>query len=751
MREWFSRALSLVFLGVWIGACGSVDGSAFDDATDTDAGGSEPGADASTTPPIFSGGGGDSGTNNCPSNVLCGAQGLCCPVGSECVSGACASACASGVRCAAGCCTADQVCLSATCTSPGAACTDSFDCADTDFCEPTIGKCLPQPPGGIVCEVKPPVLPFDPVLEWSWTGSTIHPTFDQVINMPVVMDLDGDGTPEVVIVTNQGSGFNQSNPAYLRVLDGKTGTEKWGAGVDAYLAANQVNPRGTPAVADLDGDGTLEIIVPKKSGGVLAFDKDGKLLWSSKRADGTTAYNGVFNSVTVAIADMNGNGKAEIVLGGVVFDYTGKLVSDTSIGREKWGANDASYGPVSIIADVDGNLLTTDQYVVTGNRAIRRDGTLLWDVSGSLSDGYPAIADLDVDGTPELIVVAQGKLRVQNATTGALIEEIAMPGTGRGGPPTVADFDNDGVMEMAAANGTQYAVFEYDPMGAPKLTVKWNKPTQDGSSNVTGSSVFDFEGDGSAEVVYNDECYARIYKGTDGTELKAIPNTSATIHEYPVLVDVDGDNNTEFVVAANDGNHLNGSPSCPMDVTPRHGVFAYGDKNDKWVRTRRLWNQHAYHLTNVLASGKIPNPEARSFTAQENNNYRVSSQGKGVYNAPDLGVDLEVSTALCPNAIILRARVKNEGSLGAPAGIRVRFYAGSSSTDPLIEEKLTSKPLLPGQSEVIESVVQTAGLTASGFFVTVDEDGAQITQIVTECKEDNNASGIGSVRCPTVK
>src|SRR5690606_2960147 len=97
---------------------------------------------------------------------------------------------------------------------------------------------------------------------------------------------------------------------------------------------------------DLDGDGSIEIVVPKRGGGVLAFAPSGALLWRSRRADGTTAYDGVFNSVTIALADLDNDGKAEVVAGGVVLDHTGKLVTDTSIGREKWGANSASYGPV---------------------------------------------------------------------------------------------------------------------------------------------------------------------------------------------------------------------------------------------------------------------------------------------------------------------------------------------------------------------------------------------------------------------
>lgn len=752
--------LSGLALGLVI-ACGSSNGSNFIDPNAGDAGSAS--SSSGFTPPFTPA---DSGTTSgdpgeCASKVLCGENATCCAAGQECAESACADACASGVRCGSVCCNTGQVCLSQTCTNPGKACNDSFDCEENEFCEPTIGKCLPQPAEAGACLFKPPVLPLALTLEWSWTGSTILPEYNQIINTPSVVDMDHDGVPEVLIVTskNNGDAYDADKPGYLRLLEGradpatpatKTPKEKWAAGVDAYKVENAVNPRGTPAVADFDGDGTIEIVAPRAGGGLIAFHSDGSLFWKSD----TTLQPG---SVTVAIADMDNDGKAEIVEGGLVFDsQTGKLTLTPVSGQEKWGANDASYGPVSIIADVDGNDASKEQYVVTGNRAFKKDGTILWDqfTKNGLSDGYPAIADLDKDGTPELVVIAQGKLRVQNAITGDLIESITLPGTGRGGPPTIANFDKDGIPDIASANGTKYNVFGYDATKAigQRLSVKWSKDTQDGSSNVTGSSVFDFEGDGSAEVIYNDECYSRVYRGTDGEELYKIVNSSATIHEMPVLVDVDGDNNTELLVVANDVNHASNSVKCNDYKTgevPRHGIFAYGDANDRWVRTRKVWNQHAYHITNVLSDGKLPKPESRSFTVAENNDYRVSSQGKGVFNAPDLRVDLTVSTAECPSSIALIARVKNAGALGVPAGVKVSFYAGADATGTPFAEKTTTKALLPGESEVLSASYPTTSTPSTSFFVKVE--GTPTTGVIDECLQDNNSGKAGGIRCPEVK
>ncbi len=380
-------------------------------------------------------GGGGSGFEGC-SGTVCG-DGSCCTDAQECVDGACLAACASEVRCGddlSTCCDAGDVCIDGACVVPGAACIDWADCAEDEFCEPTLGACLPQP-SGTVCEYKPPVGPLTPALEWSWTDSAIKPEFHQVINMPVVVDLDADSVPDVVIVTSDN--FSAGGFAYLRALDGKTGVEKWDASNPVYLDANRVQPRATPAAGDIDGDGSIDIVTAKAGGGLIAFESDGTVKWTSTQADGVTPWTVGLESGTVALADFEGDGEIEVVTAGAVFDHAGVLRFDHGA---YFGANGGTYGAVSVVADLDG---TMPQELVSGRRAYRADGSLYWD--NGLTDGYPAIADLDLDGTPEVVVVAAGTVRVQSPTTGALLAQVAMPGSGAGGPPTIADFDPDGV------------------------------------------------------------------------------------------------------------------------------------------------------------------------------------------------------------------------------------------------------------------------------------------------------------------
>src|SRR5262249_47479755 len=159
-------------------------------------------------------------------------------------------------------------------------------------------------------------------------------------------------------------------------------------------------------------------------------------------------------------------------------------------------------------------------------------------------------------------------------------------------------------------------------------------PSHDVSPGTTGSSVFDFDGDGAAEVIYNDECMLRVYNGRDGGILWSTPSTSLTGIDNPIAVDVDNDGHTELVVVSGDFVPTPDAGSCT--VANRHGVYVYADPLNRWQRTRSVWNQHSYHITNVKADLTLPDfspsPELHSWKVTEGgfNNYRVSALGRNV-------------------------------------------------------------------------------------------------------------------------
>jgi hypothetical protein len=290
-------------------------------------------------------------------------------------------------------------------------------------------------------------------------------------------------------------------------------------------------------------------------------------------------------------------------------------------------------------------------------------------------------------------------------------------------------------------------VFTYDGAAVPKtISLLWSSVTQDLSSNRTGSSVFDFQGDGAAEVVYGDECFFRIYSGKDGAVLFQTPSSSATIHEYPVVVDVDADNQTEVLVVSNDFT----APSCPLygpNDKARHGLFVYGDANNTWVRTRRIWNQHPYHVTNVNEDGTIPAHEQPNWTQPGLNNFRQNKQPGSEFSAPDAVVSLG---RVCPGPSALVATVRNVGQAALPSGVAVGFYLGQPGSGTLLGQGTTKSVLYPAEAEevTLALVNPDPGLLsgATPVYAVVD-DGMPAHPLWHECRADNNTSSAMSAKC----
>lgn len=724
---------------------------------------------------------GSSGPDDC-TTVLCGEPAECCAAQEECAGGSCRPFCESGIRCGDDseiCCAASEVCLGDGCVGPTGSCQDSFDCEAGEFCEPTLDQCLPQL-DPVTCEVEPEFEAIDVVEEWSFEDA-------QIIAIPVVGDLDGDDAPEAVVnLTNFGErGFLDGD---ITILDGRDGSLKRRIEHDPSAGTYGSHGRATPGISDVNGDGNPDIVYagrpPEGSNRsqIIAVDgPTGDLLWRAEAPGGGPAELLVVNGAP-SFGNFDDDPETEIVFGATLIDHDGRLVWNEQGSGAAYGTNNNYTGGISAVVD-----LTGDGYpeIVSGRHAWSVD----WNEEGGVPnvtvtelwaapepDGYPAIADFDLDGQPEVVLVAEGTVRILEGATGlpwcgvdpsgaacqadpsARTQAIEIPGGGRGGPPTVADFDGDGRPEIATAGGVSYTVYDIaregeeivQPPGAPApapgdVFVRWSRGTRDASSNATGSSVFDFQGDGIAEVIYGDECYMRVYSGLDGAVLLEVESSSATIHEYPIVVDVDGDGNSEILVVSNDS----GAQCDDIEgYTKRQGIFVYGDTFDQWVRTRRVWNSHTYHVTNATAVGNTPATELDNWTQPGLNNYRQNVQGEGVFNAPDLSLELSAGLGACiDEELELVATVRNEGALGVAAGVDVALYEGTDATGTLIGSMPTTEALLPGQSTNVTFVIPfPLGSPAMDYYAVVD--GAEDAGAVLECDESNNDGTIATVACP---
>lgn len=588
---------------------------------------------------------------------------------------------------------------------------------------------------GRACEYRPPVGVFNPTVEWYWNSSTVEPTYVHVDTIPLIGDVDGNTVPDVIV--NTGAVARGFGDGIVRALDGRSGAEIWSAtGADARVYAST-----NLALADITGDTLPETIglsnVTGQFDRLVAIDNTGLRLWTS---DALVRHPARMNGGGAPlIADLDCNGRPEVVYGANVFNELGQLVNAPPDPVGTLGVNGAGQdGSIAIAIDID---LDGTLEIVGGPTAYRYDpaGTtmsIIWQTPG-IPDGYPAAGNFDDDPYPEIAITGDGTVYMLDGDTGALkwTRQIPRGGGGcnvgqvAGGPPTIADFDGDCAPEVGVAGADLYSVLETDG------SVRWSAPINDCSSHRTASTVFDFDGDGAAEVAYQDQDWLHVFRGSDGSEITRMPGDSHTWTEMVSIADVDADNNAEIVLPLNPlNNRLN-------------GVQVIGDADDNWVNTRRIWNQHQYHINNVNDDSSVPGPLTNGSCEQPSyrlhNTYR-DQLGTAIYTAPDITISLtsyviELVNAggTCFRQVRISARVGNGGGISVGQPFTAWFWKDDGAGGRLNLVSQVIPDLQPGEYSDFEVVVQDPGAGSVDITAVADDDGAG-NGLVNECREDNN-------------
>lgn len=811
---------------------------------------------------------------DCGSHVNC--NGVCCDGAEMCFEGSCVAQCDDAERLCGDddelCCASDEACIGQSCVPLRNPCASTEDCELDELCEPSLGACIPRD-SVFLCEFRPPVGEFTPILGCRWTPPQAPPGasteeieiagMSEVVMTPAVANLtddNGDGitdtldTPDIVFVSfDYAVDGCCTKRGVVRVVSGackSDGTMTTHATLKGLASGDWIGNSTGIALGNLHPDDMAderapEIVATFKNGGTIAWRRiidDGsawEILWQN---DALPTNQHTRGGAQPSIADLNADGRPEVIVGNVVLDgLTGKGAHDPDLpaGALAWdgrdlelmtpGANlgignNAFLGPVSTVADLDRDGL---QEVIAGNTVYNYDGTERWtfgysttnsSCGGSLDcDGYDAVGNFDGDDDAEVVIIRLGELFILNHD-GSAVDGIPLPiripgfdddvaeptyspaaydpstplydedgdllpperilcggaldlaaydfdgnpvmsdgaqvvvhtaGANESGPPTIADFDGDGFAEVGTASSTAYVVFDFQctgnplPEGCKQQWVRWMVENDDCSSRVTGSSVFDFEGDGSAEVVYADETRFRIFKGSDGTILYEDPSHSSNTRlEMPIVVDVDNDGKSEIVV-----------PEPNRDPN-EGGIEIWEDADNNWVRTRRIWNQHAYSVTNVTEDGQIPRVPATNWTHSRLNNFRQNVQPGGLFDAPDFVVR-EISRLDCDGSqYTLAVVVGNDGSLSVPPGIMTHLRITAADGWELdLGTVPTSDWLLPGQSEQLEvpfAIPDGADVSEFAVWAKVDDDGMGGQQY-NECNEANNTATSNPISCPSVQ
>jgi hypothetical protein len=264
--------------------------------------------------------------------------------------------------------------------------------------------------------------------------------------------------------------------------------------------------------ADFDGDGKLDLAVANNDDDTVSI-----LLGNG---DGTFKTQTTFATVTspygIATGDLNGDGHADLVVGS-----TGGLGLTIALG--------------------DG----TGAFTVTTLSA-----------SGCLA--YPVLADVNGDGNLDIVVGNE---------CGNGIEIFLGDGTGNFAPPTglsgtgvsgvyqvvVADFNADGILDIAAAASTGSNVYMYLGDGTGGFSGPTAFPAVSGAWAIAAG---DFDGDHSLDLVVTSNSGGGIsvlLGAGDGTFGAPTSISASGSYRAVAVADMDDDGNLDFVTSTSVG------------------------------------------------------------------------------------------------------------------------------------------------------------------------------------------------------
>ncbi|MCW3044564.1 MAG: hypothetical protein JWL57_2722 [Actinobacteria bacterium] len=435
--------------------------------------------------------------------------------------------------------------------------------------------------------------------------------------------------------------------------DGKVYTLNASDGTDApgwpQQTTNAID--SSPAIAPTDGSGAPQIYIGSgvasavQAGGLYSFDTAGHTRWHINASD--NAGPSLSFAATPVIGDINRHNVADITAG----DLGQTVLSVTANGVTNPGwpylALDSTFSS-GALADVNGDGQT--DLVVGGDsnpgpqgthprggivRALTGSGGVLWEYRiDEQVISSPSIGDIDGDGRPD-IVFGSGNYWANHggSVTSRMVSAINIDGTPKPGwpraidgfamaSPTLADVNGDGQLDvvMGAWNtdGGSGSVYAWDGKTGNEIWAHHNV----GNGTVIGQIVTaDFNGDGAQDLLVPTSNGAYALDGKTGQQLFSV-EPGLSMQNSPLIVDVTGKGQLSIIVAGENGSHQGVISRYDVPTTDKATFGALG-----WPMFRK----------DARRTGSWTNPPLVQNACVRPGGYWMAASDGGVFNFCDAG------------------------------------------------------------------------------------------------------------------
>ncbi len=547
-----------------------------------------------------------------------------------------------------------------------------------------------------------------------------------------IVDTNGDGvidandTPVVVIATNGG----------IIVKRGDNGQTLWSRPLDT--TGRQISP----VIADLDGDGKVEIVAHINTDPVtgatnqhrlIALNSaDGATKWISPQLDRDPAWDFHINTLgqtysyggAPAVADLDGDGIAEVICGRTVLngaDGTIKWVGTGGAGRAwRTPTSDPNSdlflrffpdqeAPIAVDVDGDGKL-----DVVAGNTVYRYDGTIIWQRS-DLPDGYTGAVWFGTETTPHICLVAQGSIWMLNSNGTTLWGPVAIPhGALLGGAPTVFQLSDGSPAIAVAGDGflselrAQTGALVWSTQVAADLTATDLTATN-------SATAFNALGDTDLFYVSRDKFVLIRTSGFGNIEYSdGTIGANVFYPTSPAIADIDDDGHAEVIVPGRDRVRVLGEST--------------------WNEAPAVFNEASFHAVNVNENGVVPRNEAPDAFSRVNFRATRSTSATTASLDPNLTASYpRADGSQYPANTKLIVRIGNNGWAASPA-TSVDFNRINADGSKTLFGTVAADLLAAGAYEDV--VLTIANPPAAFTFSATVNSGGQIH----ECDSGDNAT-----------